>query len=954
MIDFQVWTYSRWAKRYPPRGDLVNRYWKDKEKGPGISLGGCLEKWGKGQLPTAEEMAWLFPSCRSAVMTGGPIPSLSFHAACRNNPVFKDLQKDVLESVKNVLSGKETGDTHRLFEMIQACLLEQQQEELHQEFVQWVRTQKQDAARVLEQKAAELEVVTAPLLYHTNQAEVSAPEVQKGSWWLIATREDGKKEQLEPVEIYSRSGQEVIYQYMMAVGSQFLPAWYDPKDNKLVAVSRSRMRRAKKGSALRRYQPWHTRENVEDFLQLVEDRLTKDKEAGDPVLPPEDDEVQSPQSQASDDEAGSGREEFPADQVQATLTSPQQLKVEKETPETQGIPERDLLQQLLERHKKMPGGRDQLRRAQLRVTSWRSAIEILEGIKDTNVLAEDPNLLKLVKHSVMVKGLLCLRDKDGTARIRVPTELRAPIIWAYHSSRMGGHVGPKKLMPLLRYRFYWKGMRKDVYREVGACACRLTNGVRRKRIPLKPRFGTPPLQVVTMDIYGPLPLSHSGNNCVISISDVGSRWPEFAPRPDATARTVAMAFINSWVLRHGLPLAVISDQGPQFRSAFFKTVMEVLGVEVRLVVVGRHQANPIERVHRTLGAMLRLYVGDDQRDWDEHLPFIAFAIRAYAIGVLDASPFELLKGQRPRLPGDTWLDEMELYRDGDEWLHKKAKELRWRLLRFQEREQKEAVGSAARYQRLVAPHPEGALQVGQEVARLITNTSRKGLAAKLKPGPFVRGYTLIKKCGQGILQLRHNQTGRIVDVSEDDVRPLHDVLDSDFAREVRRTGIASLDWRAASAEAQEVSSGREEDDDIYEPAGPTIKEVPVAEGDFVLHKGPRRSHPWSLGKVVAVASPEARSVSVHLWENLEVDPLTSVHKPVWQILDGKGCQRFVDFEANLPAGSRYEADVAVVLLSHVLRYGFQLDTEGRLQKPERSFLRPEGASPEVSTHHPHA
>ena len=52
---------------------------------------------------------------------------------------------------------------------------------------------------------------------------------------------------------------------------------------------------------------------------------------------------------------------------------------------------------------------------------------------------------------------------------------------------------------------------------------------------------------------------------------------------------------------------------------------------------------------------LSQYVSSDQKDWDEHLPFVLLAYRVSPSEVKGDSPFFLLYGREPRLPMDVSL-----------------------------------------------------------------------------------------------------------------------------------------------------------------------------------------------------------------------------------------------------------------------------------------------------------
>ena len=64
----------------------------------------------------------------------------------------------------------------------------------------------------------------------------------------------------------------------------------------------------------------------------------------------------------------------------------------------------------------------------------------------------------------------------------------------------------------------------------------------------------------------------------IVLCDLYSRWPEVALCSDATASTIVQ-FLETLFAREGLPLELISDNGPAFRSAELRAFLTKCGVQ---------------------------------------------------------------------------------------------------------------------------------------------------------------------------------------------------------------------------------------------------------------------------------------------------------------------------------------------------------------------------------------
>lgn len=67
-------------------------------------------------------------------------------------------------------------------------------------------------------------------------------------------------------------------------------------------------------------------------------------------------------------------------------------------------------------------------------------------------------------------GLVCkLVDGEFVPVIPGTDTLRSVILREYHASALGGHMGERKLLAVVRGRFYWPGLAKDVKRFCREC-----------------------------------------------------------------------------------------------------------------------------------------------------------------------------------------------------------------------------------------------------------------------------------------------------------------------------------------------------------------------------------------------------------------------------------------------------------------------------------------------------
>ncbi|KFD67383.1 hypothetical protein M514_20419, partial [Trichuris suis] len=149
----------------------------------------------------------------------------------------------------------------------------------------------------------------------------------------------------------------------------------------------------------------------------------------------------------------------------------------------------------------------------------------------------------------------------------VPASLRRKIFFTLHSP---SHPGVRATRRLITQHYIWPAMNRDIAHMVRSCdMCQRTKIQRHTRAP-PTVFHVPDRRFdhVHLDLVGPLPQCR-GCSYLVTMVDRFTRWPEVVPIKDATAATVARAFLSTWIARFGVPAVVTTDQGKQFQSSFW-------------------------------------------------------------------------------------------------------------------------------------------------------------------------------------------------------------------------------------------------------------------------------------------------------------------------------------------------------------------------------------------------
>jgi hypothetical protein len=237
-------------------------------------------------------------------------------------------------------------------------------------------------------------------------------------------------------------------------------------------------------------------------------------------------------------------------------------------------------------------------------------------------------------------------DKDTEWKWVVPKDRRKDILRRYHDdATTGGHLGVYKTYNKISNNHTWPRMRADVCRYIRRCPVCASVKPEQKypagTMGSRPEISRP-WQMISADLFGPLPRSTSGHEYVLVITDYFSKFNIFVPVRSPTARKVIDEIEQRVFLMFGVPEFVIVDNGVQFgRSHEFQDFLRRYGVEPYYNSLYTPQNNPTERVNRTLKSLITSYIDQDQRKWDENLSRVACALRTAKHEATRQTPYYL-------------------------------------------------------------------------------------------------------------------------------------------------------------------------------------------------------------------------------------------------------------------------------------------------------------------------
>lgn len=224
----------------------------------------------------------------------------------------------------------------------------------------------------------------------------------------------------------------------------------------------------------------------------------------------------------------------------------------------------------------------------------------------------------------------------------------------FHSSLLAGHQGKKRTLHKIRQYYDWENINRDVLDFVGKCElCQKIKRYGQKTAPLKiTSTAHVPFEKISLDIVGPLPTSLMGNNYLLTFQDDLTKFLAVIPVPNQSAETIAREFTENILLIYSAPREIRTDRGANFLSQVFRETCKFWKCKKVNTTAYRPQSNSaLERSHSVVKDYLRSFVNHQPATWDEFAKSCSFAYNTSVHSATGYTPFELLFGFKPRLPG---------------------------------------------------------------------------------------------------------------------------------------------------------------------------------------------------------------------------------------------------------------------------------------------------------------
>ena len=219
------------------------------------------------------------------------------------------------------------------------------------------------------------------------------------------------------------------------------------------------------------------------------------------------------------------------------------------------------------------------------------------------------------------------------SRVIVPSRLRPSLLRELHA----GHFGSSRMKELARSYLWWPNLDCDLEGSTNSCPERLSQRALPAKAELHPwEWPTHPWHRIHVDYAGPV-----DGHYFLVIVDAHSKWVDIYSTSDTTTKETVKCLQHSFA-QFGLPVSIVSDNGPCFASQEFKEFAKNSGIRHITTAVYKPSTNGLaKKMAQTLKRALRTSTSPLQQTLDRFL----FNYRLTPQSTTGVSPAELMFGR---------------------------------------------------------------------------------------------------------------------------------------------------------------------------------------------------------------------------------------------------------------------------------------------------------------------
>ena len=241
-------------------------------------------------------------------------------------------------------------------------------------------------------------------------------------------------------------------------------------------------------------------------------------------------------------------------------------------------------------------------------------------------------------------------------RIIVPQQKIKDILKLVHDDKTAGHRAPGKMLPIIKHKYHWFGMRPQIELYVKRCqSCQVHKKPRANR-PRAPLFMTKvssKFERISIDFAGPFNKTQQGNRFILLGVCCFTKFAFCIPMSSTDSQYVARMLIERWIIYFGVPLEIHSDAGSNLISELVKQLCLLLNIkQANSLPYVPQQNGAAERLVSTMKSMLCHFAVNKPRQWDNVVPLVVLAYNNQVHATTKVTPQQMVMGESARVSLD--------------------------------------------------------------------------------------------------------------------------------------------------------------------------------------------------------------------------------------------------------------------------------------------------------------
>jgi hypothetical protein len=235
---------------------------------------------------------------------------------------------------------------------------------------------------------------------------------------------------------------------------------------------------------------------------------------------------------------------------------------------------------------------------------------------------------------------------------------RNKIIERYHLE--SGHGSTQTVKFLLKDRYNWVGLTKDVEKHIEHCSTCMKSGEALQNTKNRIIKSTRPNELWEIDLIGRIQGERDVNKFIFVAIDHYTKWMETKVLSHKTSEEIERAIEELIIHKHGTPNRILTDQGTEFDNQRIEAMAQRNGIKWEFASPRHHETvGAVERANQTLMNILKKLTNFGEENWTTKLKRANLAYNISFHRAINTSPYILKYGKLPELEIDKEFNQSE-------------------------------------------------------------------------------------------------------------------------------------------------------------------------------------------------------------------------------------------------------------------------------------------------------